>query len=63
MVLRGVGRQALHLDGLATDPIRDIEVRDTYLDEVASADNVVRHVRGLTLVDVTVNGDSVHAGA
>jgi hypothetical protein len=59
MVLDGVGRRSLWLDGLATDPIGDIHVSNTHLTNVNPAPPLVNHVNDLTLTNVTVNGEDL----
>jgi polygalacturonase len=56
MVLDGIGQQALHFEGLETDPIRDVHISNTHLTGVRNEVNLLSHVEGLVLADVTVNG-------
>ncbi len=51
-------RHALYLVGYPDDPIRDVRLTDCRFDGVAEA-SVVRHVEGLHLVDVFINGAPV----
>jgi polygalacturonase len=55
MVLDGA-RRAVWLNGLETDPIRHVRVRDSHFTRVTNAENTIIHVEDLTFTNVTVNG-------
>ncbi|MFL6122527.1 glycoside hydrolase family 28 protein [Actinophytocola sp.] len=58
MVLDGV-RRAVWLNGLATDPIRDVRIRDSHFTNVTTPTNTVNHTENLRYTDVTVNGNPI----
>jgi polygalacturonase len=55
MVLDGA-RRAVWLDGLATDPIQDVHVRNSRFTTVANPVNTINHTERLRFTNVTVNG-------
>jgi polygalacturonase len=55
MVLDGA-RRAVWLNGLETDPIRNVHVADSHFTNVANTANVINFVENLQFTDVTVNG-------
>ena len=55
MVLDGA-RRAIWLNGLASDPVRNVEIRNSRFTAVADPVPVVNHTVGLRLKNVTVNG-------
>ncbi|HEX6354897.1 glycoside hydrolase family 28 protein [Actinophytocola sp.] len=55
MALNGA-RRAVWLDGLETDPIRDVHIRDSHFTNVTNPTNTVNHTEGLRFTNVTVNG-------
>jgi polygalacturonase len=55
MVLDGA-RTAVWLNGLETDPIRDVRVRDSHFTGVVNPTNTVNFTEDLTYTNVTVNG-------
>jgi hypothetical protein len=58
MVLDGV-RRAVWLNGLATDPIRDVRIRDSHFTNVANTANTVNYTENLRFTNVTVNGNPI----
>jgi polygalacturonase len=58
MVLDGV-RRAVWLNGLATDPIRDVSVRNSHFTNVANPTNTVNFTENLRYTNVTVNGGPI----
>jgi polygalacturonase len=61
IVLDGL-RKAIHLDGLATDPIRHVRVSNSRFTGVSNPRNTVNQVEDLTFTDVTVNGEEPQIG-
>ena len=58
MVLDGV-RGAVWLNGLATDPIRNVRIRDSHFTNVTTPTNTVNFTENLRYTDVTVNGSPI----
>jgi polygalacturonase len=58
MVLDGA-RRAIWLNGLATDPIRDVHIRNSHFTNVTDPTNTVNHTIDLRYTNVTVNGNPV----
>jgi polygalacturonase len=52
-------RRAVWLDGLATDPIRDVRVRNSHFTNVTNPANTVNHTENLRFTNVTVNGSPI----
>jgi polygalacturonase len=58
MVIDGA-RTAVWLNGLETDPIRHVEVRDSHFTAVANPVNTINFVEDLRFSDVTINGEAI----
>jgi polygalacturonase len=60
MVIDGA-RTAVWLNGLETDPIRHVDVRNSHFTAVANPANTINFVEDLTFANVTVNGVPVNS--
>lgn len=55
MVLHGA-RRAVWLNGLATDPVRNVHIRNSHFTDVTNPASTVNHTENLRYTNVTVNG-------
>lgn len=52
-------RRAVWLNGLATDPINNVHIRDSHFTNVTNTTNTINHTNNLRFRNVTINGEPV----